>query len=290
MIPILWTCLQADIDCRSESEGVRMASPAGWFPDPSTGALRYWDGMAWLDLPAPPAVDTALGGTSLGTPAQPQTPSVDSNLRAGLPPTSTVIAAGGRVRAEGSLQIPGAFLAFDGLHVPSLAVMNGLVPGGVCIRHGETLIGSKPAVFKGRASRLALWVMWWGLLIPPLLILGLAMVLVTGAAQPRVDVPELKFCQLCKAHRKRRNLWALGLFVLAPCSFGLSRFANNANGAAEIAWAVVSVAPFVLMLFGSFLSWLSGTWSRTLNATVTPDGIEVVFGEPDRRALAEIGF
>lgn len=26
---------------------------AGWYPDPNTGDLRYWNGVAWLNIPAP---------------------------------------------------------------------------------------------------------------------------------------------------------------------------------------------------------------------------------------------
>ena len=32
-------------------------APAGWYPDPSGGAQRYWDGSAWLDLVPPPPLE-----------------------------------------------------------------------------------------------------------------------------------------------------------------------------------------------------------------------------------------
>lgn len=32
--------------------------PAGWYPSPD-GGQRYWNGSAWLDLPAPDATGTA---------------------------------------------------------------------------------------------------------------------------------------------------------------------------------------------------------------------------------------
>lgn len=29
--------------------------PAGWYPDPGSGAMRWWDGYRWIDPPQPPA-------------------------------------------------------------------------------------------------------------------------------------------------------------------------------------------------------------------------------------------
>jgi hypothetical protein len=38
------------------------SAPAGWYPDPSSAGLRYWDGSAWSALPGPgPAQGAAHG-------------------------------------------------------------------------------------------------------------------------------------------------------------------------------------------------------------------------------------
>ena len=31
-------------------------APAGWYPDPTTGVHRYWDGQQWSEIPMPPPV------------------------------------------------------------------------------------------------------------------------------------------------------------------------------------------------------------------------------------------
>ena len=40
--------------------------PPGWYPYPSTGGQRYWDGTAWATLTAPPEGEVKLGKTHLG--------------------------------------------------------------------------------------------------------------------------------------------------------------------------------------------------------------------------------
>ncbi|MFZ9728902.1 MAG: DUF2510 domain-containing protein, partial [Candidatus Nanopelagicaceae bacterium] len=35
-------------------------APAGWYPDPEDGTLRYFDGEKWLDIPAPSNVKKTL--------------------------------------------------------------------------------------------------------------------------------------------------------------------------------------------------------------------------------------
>lgn len=43
--------------------------PSGWYPDPSGGGQRYWDGNRWTDLPPPPSPKTSpkkSRGSSIG--------------------------------------------------------------------------------------------------------------------------------------------------------------------------------------------------------------------------------
>lgn len=48
-----------------------MTTPAGWYPDPSTGGQRYWDGTAWTNntTPAPAQPYTAPAPAKKKTPA-----------------------------------------------------------------------------------------------------------------------------------------------------------------------------------------------------------------------------
>ena len=40
-------------------------TPPGWYPDPTTGSQRYWDGNVWLDIPSPaPAYPTPVAARS----------------------------------------------------------------------------------------------------------------------------------------------------------------------------------------------------------------------------------
>lgn len=111
---------------------------AGWYPMPD-GGMRYWDGAAWLDIPAPPtaaaASDSVADGggavtTSVGESHSPKVAAEDARAR-------DLAKVSWWLSAAGLFLVPFAFL--------------GLI-GGLVARHRDRGSEWKPAVGIGAFS------------------------------------------------------------------------------------------------------------------------------------------